>query len=211
MRLTPPVVAEVVRGGVKATNGSNMLVLRLEAPATVPEDAKHTDLEAIEFFLDGRGVARTQPQDEFRIPLTPLAGGVHELRVVMEGEPRLAPRKTVRSWFAVPSLLTTPTVKIVRWTNDTGETTEGPLDIPKDQQVHQLAVPACQSVTFQLSAVGADRIELRHFQERIATVDGEAGEVQVDLSELGSGPIRLRPVALFRGSEVPGDQWLLQR
>jgi hypothetical protein len=178
-----------VSGGLGEADGEPAVVMQLKQSAAETSAKEATPWRNVEIFLDGKLVNRDQPRERYRMKIGALPGGAYELRVVAIGEPRLAPRKLIRTWFTAPGLLPTPTA--------TRMTTNAEL-------------PPGSRITLKLEATGADSIRLQHFEETVATLDGDGGEVRVDLEPLGEGPVRLRPIATFRGTEVPGREFVVE-
>jgi hypothetical protein len=115
------------------------------------------------------------------------------------GEPQTAPRKSVLTWFDAEGLFPTPKVTKV-----------DELGGPKTSDGR-----ATFRAKIELSAVGADSIRLMHFGTEIAKLTSDqmqrdVGTVEFDLDPLGDGPIRLRPIADYRGTEVAGREFTVE-
>ncbi len=175
--------AETISGSRGKADGEEALLFSTRQPKTPPNPAHVSPLSRVEIYIDGKLLSRSAPLENYRIKIGSLAGGAYELRVVLIGEPRTAPRKTIRTWFESPGLLTTPTAKF--------------LEI--NENVAQL----------ELAATGADEVQLLHFDQVVGTILGDEGTVAIDLQPLGRGPIRLRAQATFRGTTVPGREFVV--
>jgi hypothetical protein len=122
-----------------------------------------------------------------RIQLDPEeAPGAHELRLVLVGEGALAIRRelVIPMWVGPPDSVT--------------------LETPD-----ALASAAGEPLLVRASAPGAERITLWHDSEQVGVLEGESGELSMDLAQLGQGPVRLHAVAEFGKRQVRSQpQWI---
>jgi uncharacterized protein (TIGR03790 family) len=146
----------------------------------VSNDTPHTPTRAIEFFVEGKWVRATEALDNVDIELPEAASGTIGLRVVLVGDDATEPR----SWFSEDVDLS------------------GPIASPLAQIDSDRS--KADAATVRVSAAGADAIELMHHMVPVAVIDGDEGTVTVTAETLGSGPVRLRPVARFGAVKVPG-------
>lgn len=185
--------AEVMSGQLAKVNKVDALVLRTKLPEGTDvkqlDPARTSPISSLEFYIDGKLVHRTRPRDSYTMKLADLTQGGHELRTVLVGEPKTAPRKSIVTWFNVDGLYPKPFVA--------------------DPSVAGAGEE--RSITVKASAVGADSITFMYFGEEVGRISGDEGTVSINLKSLGSGPIRLRPIADFRGMEVPGREFVVQQ
>jgi hypothetical protein len=146
----------------------------------VSNDTPHTPTRAIEFFVEDKWVRATEALDNVDIELPEAASGTIGLRVVLVGDDATEPR----SWFSEDVDLS------------------GPIASPLAQIDSDRS--KADAATVRVSAAGADAIELMHHMVPVAVIDGDEGTVTVTAETLGSGPVRLRPVARFGAVKVPG-------
>jgi uncharacterized protein (TIGR03790 family) len=168
-------------------------------------NVKNSSLSSIEFYLDGKLAQRLTPQPNYEIKLAGLAGGSYEFRTVLIGEPNLAPQKSIQVWIDLKGLFPAPQVAIV------ADPSPQPSQDARTGAGGETALPQGRSVQLQLDAVGADSIRLNCWGEEVVMLSGDSGRVTIDLTKLGNGPVRLRPVASFRGTEIPGKEIVIER
>ncbi len=145
-------------------------------------EAPQTPVQTIEFFVEGKWVRATEAVDNVDIELPQAASGTIDFRVVLVGNDATQPR----SWYAEDVNL------------------NGPIASPAAQiDGVPTGLPA-NSATVNVVAPGADSIELMHHTESVAVIEGSEGNATVTAASLGSGPVRLRPIARFGDQKVPG-------
>lgn len=218
--------AELIAGQRTKIDGAETLVLQPVVPKPDSPQAiaseKTSPLSEVEIYLDGKLAQRSPVVNQYRIRLADLPGGAYELRAVMVGEPHTAPRKTILTWLNVPGILAAPTATVVADETSAADQPSAPENPPAstaseekndlhdelfgDEAGKEGNTGTTRSATLQLAATGADSITLRYFNQVVATYKGDAGEIRVDLQSLGSGPIRLRPYADYRGTIIPGRE-----
>lgn len=191
--------AELVAANRAVVDNTEMLVLKTYAPpanhpSALPQEHV-SPLSEVEIYLDGKLLQRSAPVEQFNLPLGELVGGSYELRLVLVGEPRLAPRKTILTWIDAPSVLAAPRAKAIA----SGE----------NAATNESVKAGGRPVQIELAAIGADRVHLYHFDQLLGTVTGNQGVLSIDLRDLGRGPIRMRAVADYRGTRVNGKQFIV--
>lgn len=185
---------EILARRIAQVEGTPSLLMQTLLPSDSAEgDAAKpaTALSEVQFYINGRLTRKTSPQEIYRLQLDGLAGGAYEVRTVLVGDPRLAPAKTVITWFDAEGVLPTPTANVTR--SPGADTADG------------------GDVVISLAAPGADSIRLMHHREEVGAIEADEGETTLDANQLGHGPIRLRPVAVYRGTEVPGREMIVER
>jgi hypothetical protein len=184
--------AEIMTGKMADIDGKKALVMNTVLPrGTTAADvykSQTSEISEVEIYVEGRLLQRGPAQENYTISLAGVAPGSYELRTVLVGEPRTAPRKTIRTWFDANGLYPTPVAKL---------------------QGDPVAADA-EQVTINLNATGADSIRLVHFGQEQGKLDADSGDLTIDLSKLGAGPIRLRPVATYRGTDVAGREFTVR-
>lgn len=193
---------EQMAGRVDNVAGKPTIVMQTKLPNPVgnesASDPSHASpLSEVEFYIDGKLVYRSPPQDQYRITLDNLGGGSYEVRSVLVGEARLAPRKSIQTWIETNGILPSPTIVL---------TPASASPTPTDAGA---AVDKSETVRLQLDAPGADSIRVMHHGEEIASVTGEKGLADIARQPLGSGPLRVRAIANYRGTEVPGKEFVI--
>ncbi len=186
---------EQMAGRLDKVAGKPTIVMQTKStrPASI-ETSRTSPLSEVEFYVDGKLIYRSPPQDQYQITLDNLGGGSYEVRSVLVGEPRLAPRKTIQAWIDTNGILPSPT--IVRM----------PLNATPPAAEASAETPLSELIRLQLEALGADSIRVMHQGEEIAHIESEKGQVDFDRQPLGSGPLRLRAIANYRGTDVPGRE-----
>ncbi len=150
--------------------------------APVRLDAPHTDAKKIEVYVEGRLTRTTPAVAAIEIGLPQESSGEIEIRAVLVGIDPTEPRI---SFSSVVNL-------------------DGPRPAPV-ARVDDADLNANRSaVQVTLEAPGAESILLMHHQELIAEISGAIGTVEVHAKQLGGGPVRLRPVAMFGKQKVLG-------
>jgi hypothetical protein len=180
----PP--AESINAQLTNRNGKKAIVLSTNLPEdAASKSSRSTPMNELEFYIDGKLVNRTIPQNNYTLELSGLVQGSHELRTVLIGEPQSAPRKSIVAWLDANGLLPIPTTLLSNVELADGKRT----------------------IRIGLQATGADSIRLMHFDQEAGVLEGDEGELSIDLSPFGDGPIRLQPVASFRGTDVAGREF----
>lgn len=154
---------------------------------TQGDDERATPLSEVHFYIDGRLRQKTPPKEMYRLLLGGVAGGAYELRTVLIGDRRLAPSKAIITWIDAEGLLPTPTASVV-----TGSAVA--------------AANQPDEVVISLAAPGADMIRLMHHREVVDTLKSDEGQITFAAGHYGEGPVRLRPIATYRGTEIPGRE-----
>lgn len=201
-------------------NTDPLLLLQTRSPSTSSSDlssskpddnggkknnVKHSPLSSIEFYLDGKLAQRLPPQPNYEIKLAGLPGGSYEFRTVLIGEPSLAPQKSIPVWIDLRGLFPAPQVAIVA-----NPALQSSPDASGGATANDL-LSQSRSVELQLNAEGADSIRLNCWGEEVAKLSSDSGRLTIDLTKLGNGPVRIRPVASFRGTEIPGKEIVIDR
>ena len=118
--------------------------------------------------------------------------GIIDVRVTLSGLDRTAPRVTFREELDLEGEFPAPVATIVAPRKDAkGDGNTGVWT---------------SDIEFELSAPGADFIELKHWGEVVAKVSGDKGKVKVATRKLGGGPLRFRPLAKFGDTGVLGRE-----
>ena len=138
-----------------------------------------TPLRQIEIYVGGRLARVTPPIANVDINVPNNASGYLDLNAVLVGfhptEPRISYASSVKLKGSNPPPIATLT-----------ESDEGKADV-------------------KLECPGADSIDLIHFGENLGTIVGDQGSLKIDTRLLGDGPIRLRPLAIFKNNKVLGQ------
>lgn len=190
---------EQVISQVAQVKGTPSLLLQTRLPSETeqPSDTdqpargeRATPLSEVRFFVNGRLVQKTTPKEMYRLQLGGVAGGAYELRTVLVGDPRLTPSKTIITWVDAEGLLPTPTATV------------------EDEAA---AAKGGDEVVISLAAPGADSIRLMHHREVVDTLETDEGQLSFPADRYGEGPVRLRAIATYRGTEIPGREIVIER
>ena len=130
----------------------------------------------VEIYLEGRLVRVTPAVSRIEMGLPEQLVGALEVRSVLVGGGSIQPRASHAEWLTLGDPSAQPEA---RW--------------------------LAEEDAVQLLCSGASSIELMHHIESIGTVQGAEGQVDLVPPSLGSGPIRLRPIATVDGRRVPGQ------
>lgn len=147
----------------------------------LPVVENSTAARSIEIYVEGRLVQATPAADRIEMSLTEEVTGSIEVRHVLIGGSMIQPRVAHTKWLELPGSTATPEAV---WVTDAG--------------------------FVQLECEGASSITLTHHAETIGTIQGSAGKLSVPFDRLGSGPIRMRPIADFDGRRVPGQPIIVE-
>ena len=147
-----------------------------------------------EIFLEGRLTKVLPGSRAINMNLKDELSGVIEIRASLVGFDPSEPRLTKTKWIEMGGGLAAPVASIAEPVNFNATDPTSFGDDGSDRA----------AISVKLDCPGADRIRLTHQSEILATMEGESGTVNVELSELGGGPIRLRPIALFGEKGVGG-------
>ncbi len=202
--------AEVISGKMGMVEGQNAIIMEPKLPGGAEVNPEQSSpFSEMEIYVDGRLIQRAPVLNQYRLKLGELPGGKYELRAVLVGEPKMAPRKTIQTWVTAPGVLAAPDVVSI-------QSAETVADVSASKTAEQDSLfgslfetdearPSQErKVTIEVTSPGADKIYLDYFGTSIATLDGDEGKMEIDLKPLGEGPIRLRPYAEYRGTKVPG-------
>ncbi len=131
-------------------------------------------LDHYELLMDGHTYSVAPSGKPFIIDTTKLSDGHHDLRVVAIGSDTIQ----TQSFKTIPLTVNN-----------------------KSKRLTLSAAPAtlASGALLKLSAtcLSAERIVFLHNNEEIASIAGEKGDVEIETSRLGPGPIRILPVALL--------------
>lgn len=145
----------------------------LKPRATVPGDG---ELKWFELFLDGQRRGQVEPGDEFSFDTRQIADGWHEVRVV-----------------AVAGSLQTQGRSVMEFCVDNGGPQLRVQNAPDDKLI---APPV---VRLSVSLQGAEHIGIYQNEREVGRVEGDSGEVEIEPSRLGGGPVRLRAFGRLPG------------
>ncbi|MGQ9504994.1 MAG: hypothetical protein ACUVQG_09400 [Thermogutta sp.] len=134
-------------------------------------------VEYLEWFVDGRYLGRSAPEEAFTLDTENLDDGYHELRVVAVEKGLIATRGG-----CVQSLMT----------NNNGGKIEAYLPTEK--------VTYGQSLVLQVESPGAFALVVRHNGRIVARGTGQRAKLTLDSRLLGTGPVCLQAIALNRGA-----------
>ncbi len=116
--------------------------------------------------------------------------GIYDVRATLTGLDRTEPRVTFLSEVDVQGDHPAPTATITKARSQVdGFGNDGSNATP---------------IEISLECSGADRIELHHLGQSVASVETEKGTVTVETKTLGGGPLRFRPIAFFGETKVRG-------
>ena len=165
----PRVSCEGVRPGETVTGK-----LSIRPTATVPRGG---EVDRFELFVDGLLATECDALGTLELDTATLGDGHHELRVVaFEAGPIRSQGRLI-----VPVNTANHGRKISVSATPSGKVTSG------------------KAVVLRVASPGSYGTVVLHNSRLLGRVDGEQGAVEIDTSTLGTGPVRLRVVALGRG------------
>ena len=156
--------------------------LRLKVPKT--------PAAAIEISINDRPFRATAAAPKVEISWPAGSSGIFDVRATLTGLDSTEPRVTFLEQIEVPGDRAVPLATIVK-------SRTGVDNLIDDGS-------KASSLEIKLSCKGADRIELYHWGKPLAEVSGDEGSVEIEASQLGGGPLRLRPLAYFGEAQVMG-------
>jgi hypothetical protein len=129
----------------------------------------------IEIYWEGKLVRITPAAKRIEMGLPQDVAGSLEVRSVLIAGGPIRPRVSHSEWVLIGDESSVPVVE---------------------------ANEEAQSITVHCE--GATQIDLIHHSELVGSTRGERAEIPLDRRELGSGPLRIRPIAVVEGRRVPG-------
>ncbi len=172
--------------------------IRLDRQAIVPKpplmttDAKARPTQKWEIFVEGRLIKAFPATDKVDLNVTGDLSGVVNVCGTLVGFDASQPRRTVRKQLKLPGTLPTAIVLV------------GKEELDRTQRALDDDGSDAKPITIQLDCQGADKIMVTHQSETVATLDGSSGAVKIETNQLGGGPLRLRPVAVFGKQRIYG-------
>jgi hypothetical protein len=152
--------------------------------------APKSPTKTIEVYVDDRLFRVTPPVPAIEINWPENASGVYDVRATLTGLDRTEPRISFVDEIEVPGEHPPPAAELVT-------PREPAVSFSDDGS-------AATAIEVKLTCEGADRIELHHLGESLASVDGASGTITVETNSLGGGPLRFRPIAFFGDTRVRG-------
>ncbi|MCH7870130.1 MAG: hypothetical protein IID33_00360 [Planctomycetes bacterium] len=142
----------------------------------VPISVAYWDL-----FLDGRRIQRRKPGEALTLETESYADGYHELRVVAITDDAIE----TQGHLVLP----------LRISNHGRELKLTPLGDTK--------VPLDGTLRLSVELPGARRIEILHNRRSVARIEGERGDVEIEASRLGLGPVVLQALGILNDRANP--------
>ena len=149
-----------------------------------------TKTSTIEISINDRLFQVTPAVPTIDINWPENTSGIFDVRVTLTGLDRTEPRVTFVSQIDVKGEHPAPEASVTR----SREEGRGPGDDGSN----------AEPIEVSMLCPGADRMELLHLGEVVASVDSDMGVVKVETNKLGGGPLRFRPVAYFGEAKVRG-------
>ena len=143
-----------------------------------PVASGRTRIKEYRLFVDGRYRGQNRPGESFELDTTPLADGYHEIRIVSIDDSDLENQ----SRLILPIQVENQAAKI-------------------QAGVRPAAVFENQVCRLLLSCKGAETIHVFHQRRRLGTVTGSMGQLTIDASTLGRGPVRLTAIAVKKNKQ----------
>ncbi len=177
----PP--AEMVRIGLADDSGNRVSIEReslglgIEGPPT----------REMQIYVEGKLIKASRPRKRIQMNLPDELSGSVNLRVVLVGHDPTEPRLGYSETLDLRGSDAIPTVQLDDAESDEAAGEEG-------------------ATRLRLECSGADRVELVLASESVGQVDGESGSLSVESRRWGDGPLRLRPIAHFGETKVPGHE-----
>ncbi|MEM6471474.1 MAG: hypothetical protein AAF802_18065 [Planctomycetota bacterium] len=153
-------------------------------------DVPKSPARFIELSINDRLMKNERAFTNVEINLPETISGVHQIRVTLVGFDRTEPRLSFVKEIDVNGEFAIPEMEILGGRKQPGAIVDDGTKSGK--------------MKVKLVCKGADRIEVEHLGETLATVEGEGGSAEFDASGLGGGPLRFRSVAYFGEQAVPG-------
>lgn len=142
---------------------------------SLPLAKRGTETRAMEFFFEGNLVRRSPVINRVNLSVPQEVSGAVELRSVLVGSGPIRARASHSQWL------------------DLGE---------PDRQPRLEFIQKTQSL--RASCRQASSIEIMHHGQTVGSIQGDEGQIQLAPGSLGSGPVRLRAIAIVEGMRVPG-------
>jgi uncharacterized protein (TIGR03790 family) len=160
--------------GVSVRSSDGKQQLRISR-RPIPTPDHRPSVRAIEVFIDGKLFRRLPSVANIEMNLPGDLSGVIELRTVLVGDDLIQPRAAHVQWVELKGTYRPPIAKLLE-----------------------------DGMSVRVECSDAESIDLMHHDLVVGTVSGEAGDIKIDSSRLGDGPIRLQPVAQIGGRRVSG-------
>jgi hypothetical protein len=158
--------------------------------------APKSKTRSIEILIEGRSFQTTPPVPNVKVNWPANTAGVYDVRVTLTGLDRTEPRVTFMQQIDVQGERPAPTAEVTQpRTGAEGLGNNGATATP---------------IEVSLECPGADRIEVTHLGETVASIEGEEGTATISTEGLGGGPLRFRPVAHFDDAKVRGRTFVDQ-
>lgn len=141
----------------------------------LPLGEQTAETRLIEIYFEGKLVRITPAAKRIEMGLPGDVAGSLEVRSVLIAGGPIRPRISHADWLSIGDDASVPVVE---------------------------ANPESQTITVRCG--GATKIDLMHHGELIRSVQGERAEIPLNRRELGSGPLRVRPIAVVEGRRIPG-------
>ena len=146
----------------------------------LPIAKRGTETRAMEFFFEGNLIRRSPVINRVNLSLPQNVSGAVELRTVLVGSGPIQARASHSQWI------------------DLGDPDQQPT-IEYSQETQSL----------QASCPQASSIDILHHGRVLGSIQGDQGQIELKTGSLvsgslGSGPVRLRAIAIIDGRRVPG-------
>ena len=149
---------------------------------------------AIDLSINGQAIRNKgqllQPAQNIEINWPADAAGFFDVRATLIGMDRTEPRISFASEIDFRGKEPAPSAKILASRkNVSGLANDGSLATP---------------IEMELKCDGADRIDVEHFGEVVASTSENKTVISIETDKLGGGPLRFRPIAFFGEKRVQG-------
>ena len=128
-----------------------------------------------EFYLDGQLKLRMPAGGIANLKIDSIPNGWHEARCVVANNDSIESRGSISGWF-------------IKTPRDDGSDKSDLVGL----KLTSLSCQHGEAIPVAVEANGASRVVVKAFSHEIATLDGDNGELLIDSTKLGKGPVRLQ-------------------